>query len=195
MSRRHRFRPTGLDSLESRVVLSHGGRVIPAQVADLQSSRSPRSRIPLRIADSINNSFDSFTDDYLEAQRVYLAASTTTGAADAFRDFTRQRGSLLAQELARTIGRFSGALAKLPASKRSANIDTPLQAFLSARIIGGPNALVATLNQSVPSAGTTGPASTLFTLTATNAIDAARANTFNAVGFLLTGRFTPKHDK
>jgi hypothetical protein len=168
-------------------------------VGALKAARAARTARPTRLADRIDRAFESFTADYLGAQQVYLQASAVPGADTAlavntFERFTNQRGNLLAQQLIPILGHMPGALAKLRDSQRESfdGASTTLQAFLMRRITSGPSALVTVLNRNVPPAGATGATADLYTLTARNAIEAARVNTYNAIGLLNTGRFTPK---
>jgi hypothetical protein len=199
MSTRRRFRPTSLEPLEPRIALSQALGGLPAIVAPPRQTRQERAGLPPRVYSGINQAFDAFKQDFFEAQGVYLASGTPM---QNFMDFTRQRVLLLSQQLAPLLGHLPGAINLLPSKQRmelrSNRIDTPLQAFLARRITGpdanGPDMpLVKSLNQNVPPPGTSGPASTLYTLTETSAIENARVNTFNAARFLLTGKFSPKH--
>lgn len=191
--RRFRFRPGRPDLLESRIALTHGGPVTPALIGTL--SPNPRaSGPPGRVAAQINGSFDRFERDYLQAQGAFLSSSAPPST---LKQFTRQRIGLLSQELVRTMSRLPGSLQRIGnLHQRSVrgNSDTVLQGFLYTRIDGpvdSTNSLLATLNADglVPNPKPDAASATLYTLTATNAIETARAATINAIKSLIGGSF------
>src|SRR3954470_23336619 len=85
------FRPVVAELLEPRVVLSHGARILPASVAPVNvSTRAiPVGGLAHAAVDQVNQEFDSFTNDYLQAQGAYFStdSSNATNAANATRFF------------------------------------------------------------------------------------------------------------
>jgi hypothetical protein len=141
-----------------------------------------------------NQAFNSFLQDYSQAESAYLGAGS--GASiDSFKAFTTQRVNLLAQQLTRIFARLPGSFARIqdPHERSlSGNSDVVFQAFLYKQINGNAStSLVQELNSKnvVPPPGTTGPQATLYTLTATNAIQSARTATTNAAKYIAIGTF------
>ena len=67
MRKRHRFQPVIGDSLETRLVLTHGGTIAPGLIGTL--SANPRASGPVgRDVAQVNAAFNQFTSDYLQAQ-------------------------------------------------------------------------------------------------------------------------------
>jgi hypothetical protein len=193
MKDRRRFRPVMGDRLERRLALRHGGPITPALIGTL--SPTPRASGPAgRVAAQANQAFDSFTQDYSQAQGAYLSSGTASGAFEAF---TTQRVNLLAQQLTRIFARLPGSFAQIKNTHQrsvSGNSTVVFQAFLFKKINGnggGNDSLLQTLNSPsvVPPAGTKGAAATLYTLTATNAIQSARIATINAVKYIANDTF------
>ena len=212
------FLPSRLDGLELevRVVLSQGTLTAPALVLN-PARHSARALRHLSPQDNVNQAFDRFTTDYLQAQQVFLAstglpASGVNSAESAFKDFTTLRVNLLSQELVQALGRLPGATTKLrPNQRLTQSMSTTLQSFLYRKIDGkiqpsarsdtsnsdpsyGNISLLTTLNAAVPPAPTDGSAispaaATLFTLKASNAIESARINTINAAYLMSSGTF------
>lgn len=204
---RRRFLPSCVDEyqLEARVVLSQG---FAAPAALVLNPVRNRARVLRRSSpqDKVNLAFDRFTNDYLQAQQVYISAATA-GLANAdttFKDYTTQRVNLLSQELVKALGRLPGATSKLKPNQRlNQPISTALQSFLFRKINGttvqGATgsydniSLLTALTAAVPSSSATNPlpapAATLFTLKAASAIQAARLNTTNAAFWMSSGAF------
>lgn len=213
--RRRSLVPWG-ESLEARVVQSGVGA--PASVASLL--RSPGAAGPgarpaaqlgrpgpargggaFRVSDRVEAAFDSFTNDFLQAQALYLEAVATPGMTEEkvapsrklFIASIETRVSVLAQDLTRSLSRLPNALSR----ERGASV-VPLQSFLSRNILNPDpksNSLLANLTQeqAIPPAGTSGAAASLYTLNALNAIEAAEAATGNGAGFLSSNQFRPRH--
>ena len=170
-----------------------GTRMPPYLIASFGRGVQFRDSAATRVSDEIDRVFDSFTADYLQAQAAYLAADPAgfEQAGAAFQAATRQRVNLLAQQLTQALVRLPGMLAR---EKGAAGV--PLQQFLSRRI-NNPvlptsllNTLIGTTAAIPPSPGA--PEATLYTLTATNAIEAARVATINASKFAISGVFRHK---
>ncbi len=196
MRQHHRYRIGDWDRLESRRALTHGGPITPALFGTL--SLTPQASGPAgRVAAQSNQAFDSFVQDYTQAQGAYLSAGSTVSSAT-FEAFTTQRVNLLAEELTRIFARLPGSFAAITDSHQrslSGNSSVVIQAFLFNKINGTANtSMVQVLNSStvVPPAGTTGAAASLYTLTANNAIQSARIATINAAKNIALGTFT-KH--
>jgi hypothetical protein len=196
MSERHRFRPVVPESLERRVVLDRGARIAPVAIAPLDVSGRRRD-LAQAAADQVNQAFDAFTRDYLQAQGAYFAADPgqAPSAARFFRSFIVQRLNLLGQQLTRTFTQLPGSLNRLPNAAPGGSI--VLQSFLRTRITGNsPDSLRVALagpNNPIPPVMTSGTTATLYTSQAISAIETARTSTQNGVGFLLNRTFKNGH--
>jgi hypothetical protein len=176
------------------MVLTHGGTFNPALIGTL--SPTPRASGPLGLIQAqVNDSFDRFSRDYLEAQGAYLSSGTSAAALKAF---TAQRVNLLAQELTRTLSRVPGSFERIAnkgqQSKNGSNV--VLTGFLNRKINGPQNtSLLHILNSDavVPTPAPSGAGATLYTLAATNAIQAARYSTINAIRFMSLRTFNNSH--
>jgi hypothetical protein len=191
MRERHRFRPSTVEGLEMRAVLSGGSLIMPAATGKL--TISARTNPTLQVADQVNQTFDSFETDYLQAQGAYLANGTST-AEVAFRKYVSQRVELLATQLTRIFAHVPGALSRSQTSSPGGPV--VVQSFLRTRINGlaSTNLIVALLGRrniggAVPPAGTSGTTATLYTDQAISAIETARTATLNSVGFLFSRSF------
>jgi len=188
---RHRFRPQSLDPLERRLAPSRGGPIIPALIGTLSPNPKASGRSG-RVAAQIGDTFDRFQADYLQAQGAYLSSGAPQVTLTTF---TAQRVNLLSQELVRIFARLPGSFSKIENSGQRAsagNAATVFQAVLYRNVSGAANtSLVQILNSNavVPPPGTSGAAATLYTLTATNAIQAARTSLINAARFIANKTF------
>jgi len=202
MRQRHRFRPTELDRLESRVVLSQFSAIAPAAVAPLNVSSRVRG-LNVATVDQINQAYDRFTQDFLQSQGAYFAAGHTETTTDPqtaqryFRSFIVQRVDLLAQELTNVFVQLPGGVRRggpngssLVQSYLRQRINGPGRATLVVQLAGRSVRDVANL---IPPPATTGPAATLYTNSVLTAVEASRAATLNASGFLLKSTFTKHH--
>jgi hypothetical protein len=198
MKRDHHFRPVVAELLEPRVLPSHGARIQPATVSPVNASARavPVGGLAHAVVDQVNQEFDSFTNDYLQAQGAYFAtdSSNATNAANAerfFRSYIEQRLNLLAQQLIRTFTQLPGSLNRLPGAPPGGSY--VLQVFLRDKINGTTAGSLRTAlagNKVIPAPGTvTGGAATLYTEQALGAIETARAATLNASTFLLRHTF------
>lgn len=203
MRRAHRFRPTDLDTLEGRLLMTGNlaKHTLASQIVGGATPGTPTNKGAVRrIADTINQSFDNFTTDYLQAQSAYLTASSADSSAinankALFKSFIQQRISLLSQELVQELARVPGSLRRLTSSQRSqfGNSQVYLQAFLHTRINGpGRVSLQQLLTKQINLVPTTQGAGLLYTMSATNAIESARTATINAAGFVSNGNFGVK---
>jgi hypothetical protein len=186
MTNHHCFRLSGWDRLEYRLALTHGGPVTPALIGTL--SPTPAAGTIARFQAQVNQSFDQFTTDYFQAQGAYLSS----GAPSAyFTASTTERVYLLAQELHRILSRVPGSLDTIDdAQERSVtNHTVDLWPFLR-KVITGPappnsSSLLQNLDSVIPPPGTHGAAATLYTLSAANAIQAARHATINVINYIV----------
>jgi hypothetical protein len=198
----HGFLPSRLDGivLEDRLVLSQSASMTPALVLN-PAQHSVRALRHQSAQNQVNQAFDQFTTDYLQAQQVYLASTGLSTANSTFMDYTTQRVNLLNQQLVHALIPLPGSLKKLrPQQRLTTSQSTVLQNFLFRTINGtgtnAPSSLLTVLLKAIPPAPTTStpiPPSgvTLFSLEATNAIQTARLNTVNAAHLLSTNTFQP----
>ncbi len=192
MERIHRFVPSPVDCLEYRVVLSsyRGSSVV---VSGLHPHQNVLSRQQSTVVAEVNQAFSSFQNDYDQARATYFASivnqSTANAAtANAFKFYTTQRVSLLAQQL------ISSFLQYKPATARQHGQPSTLQVLINHRIIGmngEPTAgsLENSLLTTIPPAGTSAPTATLYSLSQDNAIAAAQVSILNGAGILRNGDF------
>ena len=202
MRQRRQFRPTELDRLESRVVLSQFSAIGPAAVAPLNVSGRVRS-LNVAVVDQINQAYDRFTQDFLQAQGAYFAADRTGGTSDPqtaqryFQSFIVQRIELLSQELTNVFVQLPGGV-----NRGGPNGSTIVQSYLRRRITGpARTTLVMQLAgrgprdaaNLIPAPTTMGSPATLYTSSVLATIDASRAATLNASGYLLKSTFAKHH--
>jgi hypothetical protein len=211
---RHRFRPR-LEgaSLEERSLMSgasgtvgsaamplfltRGTRVGAVQIGSYSRGIQGRDSSSTRVSDAIDRAFDSFTTDYLQAQAAYIASGGTPELRRTFLNVTAQRVKLLSQELTQSLSRVPGTL-----DRGRGQSSAPLQQFLSRRITSprpssqsllsvlSSDSIVPTVTTPTNTAGAA--AASLYTLGATNAIEAARVATVNAAKFSSSGIFRGK---
>jgi hypothetical protein len=185
------------EALESRVVLSRVASIAPISVAKLNVRHHINATQD--VVNAVNQSFDSFTTDYLQAQGAYLAAPSS-GSHTAFRSFVVQRVDLLAAQLTRIFAHVPGSLNRLQTSSSGGPV--VIQAFLRSRINGnssrtlltaltGPGGAIPPLRMAAATA-TIDTTATIYTDQAISAIETARALTINSVGFLY-GQAFDKH--
>jgi hypothetical protein len=197
MRERHRFRPGGWDGLEKRLALTHGGPISPGLIGTL--SPNPRaSGAAGRAVAQTNAAFNQFTVNYLQAQSAYLSSGTMNDTK-AFKAYTDQAIQVLAQQLTRTLARLPGSLVYIKdqnTRSKTGGSSVVLQAILRSQIIGGPKDLQnlqARLMNAVPDNPPTGASATLYTLTATNAIQAAQLGIINSIRYLVNHTFNNGH--
>lgn len=193
MARKRRFRPGSFETLEPREVMSAAGRIAPVVIRPLDQSGRRADATATAIA-LVNQSFSTFTRDYLQAQGAFLATPRSGDDRQIFQMFIRQRTNLLATELTRTLARVPGSLQTLSGSARNqTGSRVVLQAFLRARIDGpGRNSLLGNLGNNrfvMLASQANNQSATLVTYQALTAIETARTNTLNAVTFLVNKTF------
>jgi hypothetical protein len=210
MKDRHRFQPA-LAGLESRLVLSRLATISPVSPAKL--AIAAHKNAAQAVVDQVNQAFDSFTTDYLQAQGAYFEAPNV-GARNAFKNFVTQRTDLLAAQLTRIFAHVPGSLNKLETASSGGPV--VVQQFLRTRIngnartslvrsleggSGNPSAIPPALKQPTVTTNTgqaiaptyTGQAvATIYTDQAISAIETARTASLNSLGFLY-GKSFDKH--
>src|SRR5271165_2867315 len=165
MERKHKFIPSAFDHLEDRVVLStyRGSSVV---VSGLHPRQNVLNRHQTAVAAEVNQAFTSFQNDYDQARATYFASivnqtSASTDTMNAFKYYTTQRVSLLAQQL------ISSFLQYKPGTARQHGQPSTLQVLITHRIIGinnqtnTPGSLANSLLTTIPQAGTSAPTATL----------------------------------
>ena len=103
MERKHKFIPSAFDHLEDRVVLS-SFRGFSVVVSGLHPRQNVLNRHQMAVAAEVNQAFSSFQNDYDQARATYFASivsqtTASTATTNAFKFYTTQRVSLLAQQL------------------------------------------------------------------------------------------------
>jgi hypothetical protein len=181
MRRNHRFIPSRVDCLETRVVLSRTALSTPVIVGGLYPHQRVLNRQHQPVAAQINLVFDSFENSYAQARATYFTSiqnqTNPSGATvNAFVVYTTQQVSLLAQQ---TLNVFVQA-------KRTPRQVRALERLVGSRIMGPkgqtpPGSLGAALLLSLPQPGTTAPTASLYSLGQDSAIESARVAILNGV--------------
>ncbi len=192
MKRNQKFIPSAFDHLEDRVVLS-SYRGYSVVVSGLHPRQNVLNRRQTTVVAEVNQAFSSFQNDYDQARATYFASivnesTASTATANAFKFYTTQRVSLLAQQL------ISSFLQYKPSTARQHGQPSTLQVLINHRIIGingEPTAgsLENSLLTTIPPAGTSAPTATLYSLSQDNAIEAAQVAILNGAGILRNGDF------
>ncbi len=192
MKRNQKFIPSAFDHLEDRVVLS-SYRGYSVVVSGLHPRQNVLNRRQTTVVAEVNQAFSSFQNDYVQARATYFASivnesTASTATANAFKFYTTQRVSLLAQQL------ISSFLQYKPSTARQHGQPSTLQVLINHRIIGingEPTAgsLENSLLTTIPPAGTSAPTATLYSLSQDNAIEAAQVAILNGAGILRNGDF------
>lgn len=198
MDRKHRLVPKLGDRLEPRVVLSRGVSIAPIAVAPLNLSARVRA-LDTAAIQSVNETFDSFSRDYMTALGAYFGGKdqgdAVRPAKDQFARFVIQRIDLLSQQLTQIFVQLPKATRPVAGGPRGTIV---LQSFLRSRINGTqPGTLRANLvgsnfndnAQLMPAPGDSSSITSLYTARSLNAVETARAATINSAGFLLKGTF------
>jgi len=192
MERKHKFIPSAFDHLEDRVVLStyRGSSVV---VSGLHPRQNVLNRHQMTVVAEVNQAFSSFQNDYDQARATYFASianqsTASTAMTNAFKFYTTQRVSLLAQQL------ISSFLQYKPSTARQHGKPSTLQVLINHRIIGingepSAGSLESSLQTTIPPAGTSAPTATLYSLSQDNAIAAAQVAVLNGAGILRNGDF------
>jgi hypothetical protein len=155
---------------------------------------NPRNTESQDVVNNVNQSFDSFTSDYLQAQGTYFAADSDA-ARSVMRQYVEQRIDLLAAQLTSIFTHVRGSLNQLQVTTPGGPVI--LQTFLKTRIDGrsdktlhfallrrGPN------QGAIPPVGMTDTTAALYTGEALTAIETSRTVTLNSVGFLCSRSFS-----
>src|SRR4051794_37096395 len=118
MKRRSGFVPVAFDRLEDRVVLSHAtGRGVSVVVSGLFPHQQVLSRRQQPVIAEVNQSFDQFKSDYGQARATYFASISNNpmpspATSQAFTLYTKQRVSLLANEVISSFLQYSAGTAR-----------------------------------------------------------------------------------
>ncbi len=192
MRKRNEFRPVAGDYLEDRVVPSQF-RGFSVVVSGLHPKQNVLNRHQMAVAAEINQAFASFQNDYDQARATYFASIANQSspgpfATDAFKLYTTQRVSLLAQQLTSSFLQYKSGTA------RPQGHPPTLAVLINHRIIGvdggpTPGSLENSLMLTIPPAGTSAPTSTLYSLSQDNAIATAQVSILNGAGILRNGDF------
>lgn len=189
MRQRRAFKPTPLDRLEDRVVLSEGGIRGPSVVVSgLYPYTHVLNRRQQPIVAEVNQAFDSFQNDYNQARATYFASllnqtdtAAATDAKNAFTLYTTQRVSLLAQQIISSFLQSSRGTAR---AKGQPDLLKQLVTLKLAPTQGQAPAggsLLRALLDNIPPTGTSAPTAALYSLGQDNAIEAARVAIINGV--------------
>ena len=190
MERQRRFRPEALDSLESRIVLSHAAasRSVAAIVSHSFPGHQVHSQRQQPVTARIDQAFDSFASDYGQARTTYFASlrqeSDPEAAKAAFTSYTTQRASLLSQQL---VGSF---LQNGSGTAKTKGQPPQVRTLVNREIIGvpgrppAPGTLAASLVANIPPAGSSDPTITLYSLSQDNAINSARVAVLNVANIV-----------
>jgi hypothetical protein len=192
------FQPDARCALESRVLLTHGGTIAPGLIGTLSPHPRAAGAAARQVA-QVNAAFDQFTADYVQAQGAYLSSGTPADSM-AFKSFATEAVQVLAQSLTRTLSRIPASLVYIKDAHQrmlGGNSSIVLQAILYRNINGGSGSgsLLQTLTATsvIPATPPTDAAASIYTLTATNAIQAARLSMINAVKLLRMNTFNNGH--
>jgi hypothetical protein len=195
MERRSKFRPGSVDTLESRLVLSHGGTGHAASV--VVSGLSPKKQVinaqQQSVVAELNQAFNSFTSDYDQARATYFAsiegvANPGSSTTAAFKLYTKQRVSLLSQQI------ISSFLQSPNGTGHSKGQPPVLKKLLAEKIINTTGAdpagsLSNSLVANIPPPGVSAPAASLYSLSQDVAIETARDEVINGTNIVNTGAF------
>ncbi len=203
MNRKNRFNPSAIEKLEDRVVLTQGH--LARGVSVVVSGLTPRQQVlnsrQLPIIAEVNQAFASFLNDYGQARAAYYASivnqtqtsPATMDAINAFRLYTTERVSLLAQQL------ISSFLQSTQGTSVSRGSNSTLKQLINSKIINPasinagnslPNGvLIQSLVTSIPTAGASASTESLYTLSQNFAIQSAQASMINGANIIKYGDF------
>ena len=200
MMRKHDFVPSAMRELEPRVLLSHASKTPSVVVSGLHPGQQVLNSKSQTVVAEVNQAFASFANDYGQARATYfssIAGQAAPGAATtaAFKLYTTQRVSVLAEQLISSFLQSSYGTARVPGHYSS------LKQLISTKIIGTDNqapagSLLCSLYQTLPQPGTSAPTESLYSLSQDEAIEAAQVTVVNTVNVLKVGDFgnkTAKH--
>lgn len=190
MERRHGFIPSSLEQLEGRVVLSKTTLGLSSVVSGLSPHLRVLNRQQQALTAEVDQAFDSFQNDYDQARATYFSSlqtspSTDTSAMTAFMDYTKERTSLLAQQL------VSSFIQTPQGTAKGRNQPYALKSLVTSKIIGPKPAgtLYMSLLNTIPPPGTSAPTTTLYSLSQDNAIATAQTAILNGVSIIKNGAF------
>jgi hypothetical protein len=197
MSRIRRFRPSGLDALEARLVLSRAHQNVSVLVQTLYPGQYVLNRQQQSVAAQINQAFNQFQSDYGQARATYFASilnqpastSPTSGVAyTAFKQYTTQRVDLLGQQLTSAFLQYSRSTAH--AQGKPSTLQGLVTRYITGTTrAGAADSLNNALTSAIPQAGASAPTESLFSESQDLAIQTARAAMFNGLGILQSQYF------
>jgi hypothetical protein len=192
MERRSKFHPA-VDALESRQVLSHGGHATSVVVSGLNPQAQVLSSKQNTVIAEVDQAFNLFTSDYDQARATYFAsiegvANPGSPTTSAFKLYTKQRVSLLAQQI------ISSFLQNPNGTARAKGEPPVLKTLLNTKIINTTAAdptgsLSNSLMANIPPPGISAPAASLYSLSQDVAIETARDEVINGTNIVNTGAF------
>lgn len=195
MERRSKYYPAAVEGLETRLVLSHGGGHHAASV--VVSGLNPQAQVlnskSATVLAELNQAFNSFTSDYDQARATYFAsiegvANPGSSTTLAFKYYTKQRVSLLAQQI------ISSFLQSPNGTNRAPSEPPVLKTLISKDIVNTTDtdptgSLSNSLMTNIPPPGISAPAASLYSLSQDIAIETARDEVINGMNILNTGAF------
>ena len=193
MRSRHSYKPWA-QTLEDRVVLSHSPwRGLSVVVSGLTPRQQQLNRRQQPIVAEVNQAFASFTSDYSNARATYFASifnvpNPSTATTNAFSLYTKQRVSLLANQI------ISSFLQSPQGTSRAHGQPSSLGQLVARKLInpqgvGAPGSLVNSLLATIPPPGTSSATASLYSLSQDNAIESAQVAVINGVSILKNGDF------
>lgn len=173
--------------------MSHGARGLSVLVSGLGPRHQVINGRQQPIVAQVNQAFDSFASDYGNARATYFASimnvsNPSTATTDAFRFYTKQRVSLLANEI------ISAFLESPQGAGRGHGQPNTLKQLVSLKLItpqgkDRPGSLANALLTNIPPAGTSSATASLYSLSQDNAIESARVAILNGVSIFKNGSF------
>jgi hypothetical protein len=197
MNRRSGFVPAAFDRLEDRVVLSHAAaRGVSVVVSGLFPHQQVLSRRHQPVVAEVNQAFDEFTSDYGQARATYFASifnnpTPNMATTQAFTFFTKQRVSLLANEVISSFLQYSAGTARAKGKQNSLPLLVS-QKLINPQGMDPPGSLARSLVETIPPAGTSAATASLYSLSQDNAIQSARVAVINGVNIVRNGDFGNK---
>jgi hypothetical protein len=195
MERRSKFSPTAVEALETRLVLHHGGtsHAVSVVVSGLKPQAQVLTAKQDTVVAEVNQAFNSFTSDYDQARATYFASiegvsSPGMATTNAFKLYTKQRVSLLAQQI------ISSFLQSPNGTARAKGEPPVLKTLLNTKIINTTatdptGSLSNSLMANIPPPGISAPAASLYSLSQDVSIETARDEVINGTNIVNTGAF------
>jgi hypothetical protein len=184
-----------LGALEDRLVLNHSAahRGLSVVVSGLMPRQQVLNAHQQPIIAEVNQAFTSFTSDYDAARATYFASiqnvpNPTTATTMAFALYTKQRVSLLAQQV------VSSFLQSPQGTARAHGQPPALMQLVSTQLINPKGedpkgTLARSLLDTIPPPGTSAATASLYSLSQDNAIQAAQTAVINGINIVKNGDF------